>query len=93
MSELEIVAKIKGHAIHVFLAFLVTAFTVPFITYDTGLRCVTDPCTGAAARGGLIEFLAKSNNLNAYLIDYWLFLLAFIGLIALIEYVVHFAKK
>ena len=71
--------------LRLFLAFLVTAFAVPFITYDTGVRCVAPPCVESAARGGLIEFLAKANNFNAYIVDYAFFLIAFIGLYILIE--------
>jgi len=66
---------------------------VPFITYDTGLGCVADPCLASAARGGLIEFFAKSHNLNFYIMDIWLFIGAFLGLYFLMELVGKLAKK
>ena len=83
----------KGTVIRLFLAFIITAFTVPFITYDTGIRCIASPCNEAAARGGLVEFFAKSYNYNAYIIDYLLFVAAFIGIFILMEWIDRLASK
>lgn len=81
----EIPKPIRVNLIRLALSFVVTAFITPFITYDTGVRCITAPCEAAADRGSLVEFLAKSNDFNAYIVDYWLFLTVFIGLFVLIK--------
>ena len=78
---------LKHRFIVALIDFIVISFMVPFITYDTGVRCITDPCTESAARGSLLEFLAKSHELTAYIVDYWIFAVAFVLLWALIEYI------
>jgi hypothetical protein len=89
----ETTKKIKNKSTKLFLAFMATAFSVPFITYDTGLRCIKAPCDGAAARGSLIEFFAKAHNLNAYVVDYTKFILFFVGIYILIELIDKFADR
>ena len=71
--------------------FLASAF-VPFITYDTGIRCITAPCEGAVAKGGLIEFLLKSHNFSAYLVDPALFFVAFLIIYFIIAVIIHSTK-
>jgi len=83
----------KQRILRLFLDFLIVSFTVPFITYDTGIRCVAHPCTESAARGGLIEFFAKANNFNAFTIDYWIFIGAFVGIYFLFEFIEKFVNK
>ena len=77
----------KERFVRLLIDFVVVSFTVPFITYDTGVRCITNPCTASAARGSLIEFLSKSPGLNAYIIDYWIFIVAFVVIYIGIELV------
>jgi hypothetical protein len=75
-SNFRIVSKQK--IIELLINFIIVSFAVPFITYDTGIRCITHPCTGSTTRGSLIEFLFKSHDFTTYTIDYWIFILAFI---------------
>jgi len=76
-----------------FISFLIAAFAVPFITYDTGVRCITHPCSESASRGSLLEFLLKSQNLNAYIIDYYILVVAFIGIFLIILFIDKLANK
>jgi hypothetical protein len=93
MAKTETVKTFQKKVMRIFLAFVASAFTVPFITYDTGVRCITAPCPGAADRGSLVEFFAKAQDLNAYIIDYTLFITAFVGIYILIEVINKFAQQ
>ena len=46
------------------LIILAVAF-VPFINYDTGIRCITTPCPSSAS-GSILMYLLFSYNFNIY---------------------------
>jgi hypothetical protein len=73
--------------LRLFLSFVIVAFSVPFITYDTGIRCITAPCEGATKTGGLIEFFTKSYNFNAYIIHYYLFFGAWLAIFLIMKFI------
>lgn len=84
--------KAKGFLGKFFWTLLIVGSFVPFITYDTGIRCATQPCFEAVARGGLIEFLLKSPNFSAYIVDPSLFFIAFLLIYFVVGVVVKLTK-
>ncbi len=93
MMKDELPGPFKKNIMRIFLSFIITAFVVPFITYDTGVRCITSPCPEAATRGGLVEFFAKAHNLNAYIIDYYLFIVVFVAIFLMMFFIDKWSEK
>jgi len=49
----------------ILITLITIAVTVPFIHYDTGIRCIQAPCP-ASATGSILTFLLHSPNRHIY---------------------------
>lgn len=51
------------------LTILISITLVPFIEYDTGIRCVTTPCA-SSAEGSIASWLLFSHDFDVYSVSY-----------------------
>lgn len=61
------------------VAAVIFALFVPFISYDTGARCIRAPCYVAEAAGSIVTWLIFSYDFRIYSLSYAMII---VGLIA-----------
>ena len=60
---------IKLIALIIIIAALIFTVFVPFIYYDTGIRCIKAPCP-SGANGSILTWLISSHGYYVYYINY-----------------------
>jgi ABC-type transport system involved in multi-copper enzyme maturation permease subunit len=48
------------------IGFILFVCFVPFVYYDTGIRCITGPCLEAGETGSLLTYILFSYHLRIY---------------------------
>lgn len=54
----------------IIVAVLIFAMSVPFIHYDTGIKCIAAPCLEASTGGSIFVWLVSSYGSSIYWISY-----------------------
>ena len=60
---------LKPNSVKIIILTILSVVFVPFINYDTGIRCIQAPCS-AAFTGSFLMYLLFSHNFYVYYFSY-----------------------